>query len=311
MDNPKVSVIIPVYNGENFIENSLDSVAAQTYKNLEILIINDGSTDESLPTIEKWMAEKASFVNVQVFSTRNSGVSSARNTGIQKSKGEYIAFLDCDDYWETGKLEAQVRILEEDHECVGAITNFFLVKDLRGGELRSFRLINHKNIESLRFGWFSLLGNGGLLSSSLIYRKSLGLRFSKELSTSADLDFFLNLSLTGKIQIVREPLVNYRIHGSQMHLSSVKLVHDFELLAKKLPSYDLLISEKALMGNVLAMSALLELSSGNLRKGFSLIKKSFKTNYGSMFSILISVLWKRVHSKLNYIFWHLENSLRK
>ena len=311
MDNPKVSIIIPVFNGEDFIENSLNSVANQTYRNFEVLIINDGSTDSSLSIIEKWVSENASLVNVQVFSTTNSGVSSARNTGIQKSKGEYIAFLDCDDYWETGKLDAQVRILEADHKCVGTITNFFLVKNLRNGELRSFRLINHKNIESLRFGWFSLLGNGGLISSSLIYRKNLNLRFSNELSTSADLDFFLNLSFAGKVQIVGEPLVNYRIHGSQMHLSSVKLIHDYELLAKRLSSYDVQISKTALMGNALAMSALLEFSRGNFITGFSLIKKSFNTNYGSMFSILVSVIWKRVHSKLNFISWSLKNSQGK
>jgi glycosyltransferase involved in cell wall biosynthesis len=311
VDNPKVSIIIPIFNGEDFIENSLNSVANQTYRNFEVLIINDGSTDSSLSIIEKWVSENASLVNVQVFSTTNSGVSSARNTGIQKSKGQYIAFLDCDDYWETGKLDAQVKILEADHKCVGAITNFFLVKNLRNGELRSFRLINHKNIESLRFGWFSLLGNGGLISSSLIYRKNLNLRFSNELSTSADLDFFLNLSFAGKMQIVGEPLVNYRIHGSQMHLSSVKLIHDYELLAKRLSSYDVQISKTALMGNALAMSALLEFSRRNFITGFSLIKKSFNTNYGSIFSILVSVIWKRVHSKLNFISWSLKNSQGK
>ena len=311
MDNPKVSIIIPIFNGEDFIEHSLNSVANQTYRNFEVLIINDGSTDSSLSIIEKWVSENASLVNVQVFSTTNSGVSSARNTGIQKSKGQYIAFLDCDDYWETGKLDAQVKILEADHKCVGAITNFFLVKNLRNGELRSFRLINHKNIESLRFGWFSLLGNGGLISSSLIYRKNLNLRFSNELSTSADLDFFLNLIFAGKVQIIGEPLVNYRIHGSQMHLSSVKLIHDYELLAKRLSSYDVQISKTALMGNALAMSALLEFSRRNFITGFSLIKKSFNTNYGSIFSILVSVIWKRVHSKLNFISWSLKNSQGK
>jgi glycosyltransferase involved in cell wall biosynthesis len=311
VDSPKVSIIIPVFNGENFIEHSLNSIASQTYQSFEVLIINDGSTDNSLPIIQKWMSENAGVVNVKVFSTANSGVSSARNTGIQESIGEYIAFLDCDDYWEAGKLETQVRILQEDHECVGVITNFFLIKDVSSGELKSYGLINHKSIESLRIGWCSLLGNGGLISSSLIYRKNLDLKFSTQLSTSADLDFFLNLSLDGKVLIVGEPLVNYRIHGSQMHLSSLKLIHDYEILAGRLSIYKVLISKKVLTGNVLAMSALLEFSSGNFLKGFSLVKKSFKANYGSMFSILISVLWKRARSKLNFIFWSFKNSLGK
>jgi glycosyltransferase involved in cell wall biosynthesis len=311
MNNPKVSVIIPVFNGEKFIENSLNSIASQTYKSFEVLIINDGSTDNSLSIIQKWMNDNSSLVNVQVFSTANSGVSFARNTGIQKSKGEYIAFLDCDDYWEDEKLETQVRILEDDHTCVGVITNFFLVKDFNGDGLKIFRLINHKNIESLRRGWLSLLGNGGLISSSLIYRKNLSLIFSTDLSTSADLDFFLNLSIAGKVRIVDEPLVNYRIHGSQMHLNSAKLIHDYKILAERLSVYHVQLSKKVLMGNVLAMSALLEFSSGNFFKGFSSLNRSFKENWASIFAIFISILWKRTRSKVNFVFWRFKNLRRK
>ncbi len=311
MNNPKVSVIIPVFNGEEFIENSLDSIASQTYKSFEVLIINDGSTDNSLSIIQKWMNNNSSLVNVQVFSTANSGVSFARNTGIQKSKGEYIAFLDCDDYWEDKKLETQVRILEDDDACVGVITNFFLVKDFNGDGLKIFRLINHKNIESLRMGWLSLLGNGGLISSSLIYRKNLSLKFSTDLSTSADLDFFLNLSIAGKVRIVDEPLVNYRIHGSQMHLNSAKLIHDYEILAERLLVYHVQFSKKVLMGNVLAMSALLEFSGGKFLKGLSSLNKSFKENWASIFAIVISILWKRARSKVNLVFWRFKNLPRK
>ncbi len=307
MNNPKVSVIIPVFNGEKFIEKSLDSIASQTYKSFEVLIINDGSTDNSLSIIQKWMNDNSSLVNVKVFSTANSGVSFARNTGIQKSKGEYIAFLDCDDYWEDEKLETQVRILEVDQTCVGVITNFFLVKDVNGYGLKVFRLINHKNIESLRIGWLSLLGNGGLISSSLIYRKNLSLIFSTDLSTSADLDFFLNLSIAGKVRIVDEPLVSYRIHGSQMHLNSARLIRDYEILAERLSVYDVQFSKKVLMGNVLAMSALLEFSGGNVFKGFSSLNKSFKENWASIFAIFISVLWKRFRSKVNFVYWRFKN----
>lgn len=301
MDNPKVSIIIPVYNGGNFIEKGLNSVLAQTYKDFEVLIINDGSTDDSLSIIEKWIAKTAEVVHVQVFSIENSGVSSARNLGIEKSKGDYIAFLDCDDYWEPRKLETQISILEKEHEYVGSITNFFVVRTLHNGELRKFRLISHKNIASLRYGWFSLLGNGGLISSSLVYRKNLEFKFSSELSTAADLDFFLNLSSDGKIQLVDEPLVNYRVHGSQMHLSAEKLIHDYELLAQKLPNYDLPITERVVMGNAFAMSALLECSRGNFLKSLSSLRKSIRMNYTSLFSILISVIWKRARSKSKFI----------
>jgi glycosyltransferase involved in cell wall biosynthesis len=311
MSNPRVSIIIPIFNGEKFIEECLDSVVAQTYKDFEILVINDGSTDGSLEVIQGWKEKNSNLEKLQVFSTSNSGVSSARNTGVAISKGEFIAFLDCDDYWEAGKLEAQVEALEEDDGCVGSITNFFVIRDLHNGVPQRFRLIKHKNIESLRFGWLSLLGNGGLISSSLVYRKKLQMEFSRDLSTSADLDFFLKLSSAGKVQIVGAPLVNYRIHGQQMHLSSTKLVHDYEFLAKRLPEYDVPILENVFMGNVFAMSTLLEYSDRDFAKGLLFMKKSIRANFSSLAKILFSVIWKRIRGKSNLLSWNIRNTFGK
>jgi glycosyltransferase involved in cell wall biosynthesis len=311
MANPKVSIIIPLYNGENFIEGCLDSVFAQTYTDFEVLVVNDGSTDGSLAAIERWKAKNQYLNRLQVFSTSNFGVSSARNTGIAQSSGDFIAFLDCDDYWEKGKLNAQVKVLEEDSACIGSITNFFVVRDLASGAQKKLRLINHRSVESLRFGWLSLLGNGGLISSSLIYRKNLETVFSRDLSTSADLDFFLKLGSMGRLQLVETPLVNYRIHGSQMHLSSAKLVRDYLLLSKQLRNYGVPIMERVLMGNAFAMSALLEYSDGNFTQGFSFMKKSMRTNFGSLFQILASVVWKRIRGKSNLLLWRAENAFGK
>jgi glycosyltransferase involved in cell wall biosynthesis len=311
MVSPRVSIVIPIYNGENFITDCLDSIEAQTYKDFEILVVNDGSTDMSLDVIENWKEKNPNLGNLRVFSTTNSGVSSARNTGILKSRGEFIAFLDCDDYWEPGKLDAQVKILDADSECIGSITNFFLVKNLPNGDRRRIRQINHGSIESLRIGWLSLLGNGGLISSSLVYRKNLEMLFSRDLSTAADLDFFLNLSSAGKMQIVQAPLVNYRIHGSQMHLNSTKLLHDYEILSMRLPDYGVSILEKVLMGNVFAMSALLEYSNRNIAKGFLFMRKSIFINIGSFFHVLTLVVWKRVRGKAQFLLWYIINMFRK
>jgi hypothetical protein len=110
---------------------------------------------------------------------------------------------------------------------------------------------------------------------------------------------------------VDEPLVNYRIHGSQMHLNSAKLIHDYEILAERLSVYRVQLSKKVLMGNVLAMSALLEFSSGNFFKGFSSLNRSFKENWASIFAIFISILWKRTRSKVNFVFWRFKNLRRK
>ncbi|MCJ8280869.1 MAG: glycosyltransferase family 2 protein, partial [Rivularia sp. ALOHA_DT_140] len=104
---PKVSVIIPAYNAMGFLPETLESVLQQTFTDFEILIINDGSSDD----IVEW-ASKISDSRVRLITQINQGVSAARNTGIRNSQGEYIAFLDADDLWEPTKLEKQVNCLK-------------------------------------------------------------------------------------------------------------------------------------------------------------------------------------------------------
>ena len=104
-----VSVIVPVYNAEKYIEACVMSILSQTYSDIEVLLINDGSTDQSGHIIDD-IAKRDS--RISVFHTGNRGVAAARNFGIAQSKGEYIAFLDCDDWWEPGKLKAQLHLMK-------------------------------------------------------------------------------------------------------------------------------------------------------------------------------------------------------
>lgn len=97
---PLFSIIIPLYNKEKHIANALDSVFNQTYKDYELIIINDGSTDDSEKIVLKYQDKRTHY-----FSTKNNGVSKARNLGIEKSKGILVAFLDADDYWYPNHLE--------------------------------------------------------------------------------------------------------------------------------------------------------------------------------------------------------------
>ena len=108
-----ISVIIPLYNKEKSITTTLESVLAQTYTDFEVVIVNDGSTDNSLAVCEDFINSLTpSLANsIHVFSKTNGGVSSARNLGIEKSGGEYIAFLDADDRWEPEFLAAMVRLI--------------------------------------------------------------------------------------------------------------------------------------------------------------------------------------------------------
>lgn len=119
------SVIIPVFNGEKFIEKAIASVFAQTVSDWELVIVNDGSTDNTLSVLEKYKDNE----KIKIISKENEGVSVARNTGVKNSKGDYIAFLDADDVWHENHLEVVKALIEKypDAGLIGTFTRVELV----------------------------------------------------------------------------------------------------------------------------------------------------------------------------------------
>ena len=104
---PLVSVIIPVYNGERYTAEAIESVLVQSYSHIEIITVNDGSTDNTAEVIRR-------FPSVRYFEQQNGGIGSARNRGVEESKGEFLSFLDHDDLWMPDKLRLQLQAFEED-----------------------------------------------------------------------------------------------------------------------------------------------------------------------------------------------------
>lgn len=119
--NPLVSIIMPAFNAEHFIRESIDSIQQQTYKNWELWITNDASTDDTQKIVEKYIKdERIHLVNFPV----NRGLAVARNAGIEKSNGEYVAFLDSDDLWLPEKLDHQIKFHRDYPEIGLSFTNF-------------------------------------------------------------------------------------------------------------------------------------------------------------------------------------------
>lgn len=108
----KFSVIIPLYNKAPYVEKALESVCRQTFSNYELIVINDGSTDDSCMIAEKYL-QGMDGINYRLITQENAGVSAARNNGVAASKGEYVAFLDADDWWEPTYLECMAQLIED------------------------------------------------------------------------------------------------------------------------------------------------------------------------------------------------------
>ena len=121
MDYPVVSVIIPVFNTEKYLDKCIDSVRAQTYRNIEILLIDDGSTDRSGEICDRQASEDD---RIQVVHISNHGVSHARNLGIQRASGKYLFFVDSDDYIDCEMIADQIRTMENENAdlCVSALS---------------------------------------------------------------------------------------------------------------------------------------------------------------------------------------------
>ena len=119
MKEPKISIIIPVYNAEKYIEETIENIKKQTYQNYEIILIDDASTDKSVEKITPYLSENIKLIKLK----QNSGPAVARNRGIQEATGRYICFQDADDLWHKQKLEKQLKFMEE-KDCAFSYTAF-------------------------------------------------------------------------------------------------------------------------------------------------------------------------------------------
>ena len=113
--NTLISVVIPVFNRSNLIVSAMDSVVSQTYRPIELVVVDDGSTDDTLTVLDQWQRSlvKGSGIQIKVVRQKNSGANAARNKGIVEASGEYIAFLDSDDCWLVDKLSRQWAIFDD------------------------------------------------------------------------------------------------------------------------------------------------------------------------------------------------------
>lgn len=228
--NPLVSVIIPAYNAARYLPACLDSVLAQTFSHVEILLVDDGSQDDTVAVLAPYRQR------IRYFGQANRGVYAARNRGIREARGQYIAFLDADDLWCPGKTQAQVDVLEQFPEY-GAIHSDTSLIDSSGRILKIATHPNRQSINGRVFEEFFASNMAVILLSSVMIRKSCfektGL-FDERYPVVQDYAFFLRLAWHYPIYFIRQPLVHYRVTpGSLSRRNAVENVSVRELLLRE------------------------------------------------------------------------------
>lgn len=224
---PKISVLIPAYNAMNYLPETMENVLSQTFTDLEVIVVNDGSSDET----EQWVSQ-IKDPRVRLINQENQGLAGARNTGIVHAKGEYITFLDADDLWEPTKLEKQLRVLEENPEVAlvytwvayidetGKATGRVFKNQVEGDvweKLTEHNIVECGSVAMVRRSCFETIG---------LFDRNLG-------SYLEDWDMWLRMASRYPFKVVKEPLVYYRQCSGSASRNWEAMARSFEIVIEK------------------------------------------------------------------------------
>ena len=227
-----ISVIIPTYNSDKYISEAIHSVLRQTCTDYEIIVIDDGSTDRTREIIEN------NFPQVRYFYIPNQGVSRARNYGIRRAKGEFIAFLDSDDLWLPEKLEKQLKVFNADHELMMVFTEH-LIFDTHGFRDRKFskknRIMKGDVVKNI------FLSSHVTTSTVMVRRRvfrEIGY-FEESMMAAEDDNLWIRIALKFRIHLLDEVLVHYRVVENSLSRTECNLydglLKNIDMIEKKYP----------------------------------------------------------------------------
>jgi glycosyltransferase involved in cell wall biosynthesis len=202
---PLISVVIPAHNAEKFISCTLGSVLSQTYKNIEVLVVNDGSTDGTVMMVESFLRSDS---RLKILHQPKQGAPAARNYGIRSSKGEYIAFIDADDIWHKEKLQAQIECFRCSDPSVGLVYSWSIIIDEMGNPLSGIAHDYWGNVLA-ELIYANFVGNG---SCPLIRRTcfdEVG-NFKVHLGAAQDWDMYLRIAERYEFRVTPKFYVGYR-----------------------------------------------------------------------------------------------------
>lgn len=233
-----VSVIIPAYNAESYVLEAVRSALAQDYTPIEILLVDDGSTDRTVERVQ------IAAPKVRIIRQKNAGVAAARNTGLREAQGSYITFLDADDGWFSGKLSAQVRYLQS-HPEVGLIFHHWKVwkPDFDGvyrlPQVDSIKPKVEQSVEPDLTGWLylSLLLDCKVHTSTVMIRREVIDKvgfFDADLVSGEDYDYWLRISRVCEMHKLPETYSFYRRVEGSLSNKPKSINYEYEVISRAL-----------------------------------------------------------------------------
>ncbi len=222
-----VSVVVPVFNRESYVRESIDSILAQTYKSVEIIAVNDGSTDDSLSVLEGYRDQFPR--QVVVIDQPNAGQVVARNNALAEAKGQYIAFLDSDDAWMPNKLERQIPLFRAN---VGLVYSAALNVGPDGTELDVDRCDPRVRGDA----YLELLQGNRMTGGSVVVTREALDRvgyFDPNLDAAENWDLWIRVSRQFELDFVEAPLVRYRKHPDNMSKDHGRMMNAIEMILEK------------------------------------------------------------------------------
>jgi glycosyltransferase involved in cell wall biosynthesis len=224
--HPRISVVIPTYRRHDTIIDTLNSVFLQTFKDFEVIVINDGSPDETA----QLLAPLAVSGRIRYLEQSNQGQAAARNLGLAEATGEFIAFLDDDDLWPPDKLEWQVAYLERNPSIAAVGGGFEWTGDRTPSDILGYEGVI--TAETISRG-IHFLSPGQTLVRTQILREIGG--FDTSLWGVEDMDLWFRMALNAKIVAIRRKALCYRIHGQSASRNVIRMyINGFRMIRKHL-----------------------------------------------------------------------------
>ena len=302
---PEISIILPTYNRAHLLSRAIDSVLNQTYQNFELIIIDDGSSDDTTKIISDYKSPYIKYIKFK----KNKGANIARNIGIQSARGKYIAFQDSDDKWHEGKLEKQIDIIKSNLNNVQIVFSSFWYIESGG---RKYSPINADYLKSSHIKNEIIKNNFIAMSSALIERKCFdenGL-LDESLSRYQDWELFIRFSQYYDFKFINEPLVDVYREVDSISMDSYAAIKGIEIILKR--HHSIFYKNKLLLSKhffYLGKLCFLESEIIDCKRYFLRSIQLNCFNVKPIFSLLIMFVNKKLYGKILRYYYFFKNKI--